>query len=290
MTTLTVTRLDVPLAKLGEGPVWDVEMQALFYVDAAGGKLHRLDYETQRLQTWEFDGRVASVGITTSGNAILALWDGIYHFDLATGERELIDYPDPNPQTSLNDAKIDPRGRFICGSVHLKVEEPLGKLYSVDSDGAVTTLDEGITVANGPCWSPDGTTMYHADSAQHTIYAYDYDLDTGAATNRRVLVNTEALGGIPDGATVDEEGYVWSAICEAGKVVRFSPDGHIDRSIDLPTSMVSSVMFGGPQLDRLYVTSIDPCTFGKPAEDQGGATFVIDGIGVRGLAEPRYVG
>lgn len=290
MKTLTVTRLEVPACKLGEGPVWDVETQALFYVDAAGGLINRLDYETGKLQSWEFEGRVASLGITSSGNAIVALWDGIYRFNFDTGERELIEYPDPNPQTSLNDGKVDPRGRFVCGSVHLEVKEPLGKLYSVNLDGSVTTLDEDITVANGPCWSPDGATMYHADSARHTIYAYDYDLNTGAATNRRVFANTEALGGIPDGATVDEQGYLWSAICESGKVVRFSPDGQVDRHIELPTSMVSSVMFGGPKLDRLYVTSIDPCTFGKPKEEQGGATFVIDGLGVRGLPEPRYAG
>lgn len=287
MKSLEITQLNVPRCKLGEGPVWDVDTQTLFYVDAAGGILNRLDPVSGQISSWQYDGRVASLGVIDDDTVIAAMWDGLYRIDLTTGARELLDYPDPNPVTSLNDGKVDPRGRFICGSVHLEVKEPLGKLYSIDVDGTVTTLDEGITVANGPCWSPDGTTMYHADSAIHTIYAYDYDLETGAATNRRVFANTKALGGIPDGTTVDTQGYVWSAICESGTVVRFTPTGDVDRTIQLPTSMVSSVIFGGENLDRLYVTSIDPRTFNLPAEELGGATFVIDGLGIQGLPEPR---
>jgi L-arabinonolactonase len=291
MQTLTVTRVDVPACKLGEGPVWDVDEQALYYVDAAGFALHRYDPATGDLKTWNFDGRVACLGIRRDGGAILALWNGMHLFDFATGELTLIGDPDPDqPRTSLNDGKVDPRGRYICGSVDLQVSAPLGKLYSIGSDGAIDVLDQDITVANGPCWSPDGTTFYHADSVPKTIYAYDYDLDTGAVANRRVFAKTDSLGGIPDGATVDAEGYLWTAVCEGGVVARFAPDGTLDRTVELPTSMVSSVMFGGPDLDRLFVTSIDPRTFGKEAEEDGGRMFVIDGLGVRGLPEHRYAG
>lgn len=291
METLTVTRLDVPPCKLGEGPVWDVQEQALFYVDAAGAKLNRFDPVTGELRSWDFEGRVACLGIREQGGAILALWNGIHFFDFVTKELTLIGDPDPDePRTSLNDGKVDPRGRYVCGSVDLTMADPLGKLYGVGPNGSITTLDDGITIANGPCWSPDGNTFYHADSVPKTIYAYDYDLDSGTVSNKRVFASTAQLGGIPDGATVDAEGFLWTAICEGGIVARFSPDGVLDRTVALPTTMVSSVMFGGPDLDRLFVTSIDPRTFGGEAEDGGGALYVIDGLGIRGLPEPRFAG
>lgn len=291
METLTITRLDVPVCKLGEGPVWDIEDQALYYVDAAGGKLNRYDPGTGELQSWEFDGRIACLGLRERGGAIVALWNGIHLFDFVTGELTLLGDPDAAvARTSLNDGKVDPRGRYVCGSVDLEMAEPLGKLYGISTNGSITTLDDGITISNGPCWSPDGKTFYHADSVPKTIYAYDYDLDTGLASNKRVFATTDMLGGIPDGATVDAEGYLWTAVCEAGLVARFAPDGSLDRTVELPTPMVSSLMFGGPDLDRLFVTSIDPRTFGKKEEEGGGGLYVIDGLGIRGLPEPRYAG
>jgi sugar lactone lactonase YvrE len=286
-----VTRLDVPHCALGEGPVWDVQEAALYFVDAAGGHLHRHDPATGATRTWDFDGRVACLALREGGGAIVALVDGLHLFDFGTGELTLVGDPHAGDErTILNDGKVDPRGRFLCGSVDSQITEGRGALHSVAPDGTITTLETGIKVSNGPCWSPDGRTFYHADSVPQQIFAYDYDLASGAISGKRVFAETHALGGIPDGATVDAEGFLWSAICEGSVVARFAPDGTLDRTVQLPTSMVSSVMFGGPELDLLYVTSIDPPTFGRPAEEQGGATYVVEGLGVRGLPEPRFAG
>lgn len=279
--TVTVARLDVPRYALGEGPVWDVEDARLYSVNAAGGTLNAYDSATGHHEQWTFGER---------GGFLVALQSGFALFDPATGERTPLADPDPDPATSLNDGKADAAGRYVCGSVDLRMETARGKLYRLDPDGTLAVLDEGLTVSNGPCWSPDGRTLYHADSVPRTISAFDYDVATGEATNRRVLASTAELGGIPDGATVDGEGCLWTAVCEGGVVARLTPDGELDRTVTIPVSMPSSVMFGGPDLDRLFVTTIDPSTFGFPAEPDGGSTYVVDGLGVRGIPEHRFAG
>lgn len=289
--TVTITPLPMPKLTLGEGPVWDVEEQALYLVDAKEGELHRFDPATEAHTSWSFPGRVACLALRERGGFLLAFGKGFHFFDPATGETTQI--ADPSAEgspTMLNDGKVDARGRYVCGSVEPTMQSPLGELYRLDTDGTTTVLDTGILVSNGPCWSPDGRTLYHADSVPKQIFAYDYDPETGAVSNKREFASTESLGGIPDGATVDAEGYLWTAVCEAGLVARFAPDGTLDRTVQVPVSMVSSVMFGGPDLDRLFITSIYPPTFGFPDEPHGGTTYVIDGLGVTGLPEHRFKG
>lgn len=288
--TVTVARLDVPRYALGEGPVWDVGDARLYSVDAAGGTLNAYDPATGDHEQWSFGERIGCLARRERGGFLVALQSGFALFDPDTGERTPLADPDPDPTTSLNDGKADAAGRYVCGSVDLRMEAARGKLYRLDPDGTLAVLDEGLTVSNGPCWSPDGRTLYHADSVPRTIYAFDYHVATGAATNRRVFASTAELGGIPDGATVDAEGCLWTAVCEGGVVARFTPDGELDRTVPIPVSMPSSVMFGGPDLDRLFVTTIDPSTFGFPAEPDGGSTYVVDGLGVRGLPEHRFAG
>lgn len=290
-TGVTVTKLPIANLTLGEGPVWDVDEQALYFVDAKEGQLHRYDPATGDHDHWQFEGRVACLAVREQGGFVLAFGKGFHVFDPETGETTPIADPDPDrPTTALNDGKVDPRGRYVCGSVDTTMQAPLGELYLLDTDGTVTVLDRDITISNGPCWSPDGRTLYHADSVPKMISAYDYDAENGTVSNKREFASTESLGGIPDGATVDADGYLWTAVCEGGVVARFAPDGTLDRTVAVPVAMPSSVMFGGPNLDRLFVTSIYPPTFGFPDDGDGGATFVIDGLGVTGLPERRYAG
>jgi sugar lactone lactonase YvrE len=149
----------------------------------------------------------------------------------------------------------------------------------------------GVTISNGPCWSPDGGTFYFTDSAAKIVSAFDYDLETGTLSNRRVFADTSTYPGVPDGATVDAEGFYWMAICGAGMILRLGPDGAVVREIPIPTALtVSSVMFGGADLDRLFVTSIGESSLGLDTGSEGGGLFVIDGLGVRGLPEPRFAG
>jgi len=200
----------------------------------------------------------------------------------------MLDPPDRDVQ--LADGKVDRAGRFVFATSHRAMKQPKGGLYSLDH-GRLTQLDDDIHLGNGPCWSPDNTTFYHADSLRHLIYAYDYDLETGAATNRRPFFDSSPWGPIPDGATVDADGNLWSAICEGGVVLCISPAGEVLREIAFPTRIPASVMFFGPELDRLFVPTIDPSFMpGREAAPDDGCCFVIDGLGVKGLPEPRHAG
>lgn len=288
---MKISRLNAPRCGVGEGPVWDAAEQALFYVDIVGKRVTRYDPGTEQAASWLAPGLIGSMAIRAAGGAILALPDGVHTLDFQTGETRLLTpLPQADQRAQLNDGKVDRRGRFVVGSTDSKMQEFIGEIYSLGADGALSVLDRGICISNGPCWSPDDRTFYFADSIPKNIYAYDYDIETGAACNRRIWANTHDLGGIPDGATVDADGLLWMAICEGGKVVAFRPDGRIERIIDMPVKLPASVMFGGPDLDRLFVTSIDPTALGRPSEPLDGCVFAIDGLGARGLAEPRYAG
>ena len=293
MPAMKISRVDTAHAKVGEGPVWDVAEQALYFVDIVGRQVHRHDPASGTTRSWETPGLIGSMALREQGGAIVALPDGIYTLDFDTGAVAPFATVDGfDPRTQFNDGKVDRRGRFVVGSTHADIKDmhPTGSVYSLDAAAKLTTIDTGIHISNGPCWSPDDATFYFSDSFPYSVYAYDYDIATGAVANRRLFADTRELGGIPDGATVDRDGLLWMAICEGAKVVAFRPDGKIERIVDMPMKLTASVMFGGPNLDLLYVTSIDPTLLGRPAEEHGGATFVIEGLGATGIAEPRYAG
>ena len=289
---MQITKLDVPRCLVGEGPVWDVGSGLLFWIDILGRKVHNLDPVTGLTRTWEVPGIIGSMALRESGGAIVALADGVYALDFDAGECTLIaSSPDLDDQVQLADGKVDRRGRFIVGSSDRGMKDARGKLYVLEPGASkLRVIEEGITLSNGPCWSPDNATFYHADSIRNEICAYDYDIETAAVSRRRPFASTAELGGIPDGATVDRLGGVWSAICEGGKLVRFLADGSIDRIIDMPVRLPGSVMFGGAALDRLFVPSLDPSFMGRPNDPLDGETFVIDGLGFSGLPEPRFAG
>ncbi|MDE0391858.1 MAG: SMP-30/gluconolactonase/LRE family protein [Rhodospirillales bacterium] len=166
-------------------------------------------------------------------------------------------------------------------------------INSLDPDLSLHTLDTGIIVSNGPCWSPDGETFYFADSWSGEIWAYDYDQETGAARNRRAFTAVDtSRGGAADGATVDSEGCVWSALVYDSKLVRYMPDGEIERVIDMPVKKVTSVMFGGRNLDVLFVTSMAKPPLPRFPGDGvlRGSLFAVHDLGITGVPEPRFAG
>jgi len=289
---MEITRLDLPRCSVGEGPVWDVAEQAFYWIDILGKKVFRKDFATGELKQWDVPEIIGSMALREGGGAIVALASGVHTLDFETGACEMLaTSPEINETIQLADGKVDRKGRFIVGSSDRSRETALGRLYVLDPGATeLRTIDEGVILGNGPCFSADDKTLYHADSARQLIYAYDYDLETGTASNRRDFASTEELGGIPDGATVDTENYLWSAICEGQRIVRFRPDGSIERTIDFPVKLPGSVMFGGPALDRLFVPSIDPSFLGREPAENDGMTFVIDNLGFTGIAEPRFAG
>lgn len=287
---MRITRLDLPRRSVGEGPVWDVAEQSMYYIDILEQKVLRWHPETGAQAEWAVPQMIGSMALREQGGAIVALVDGIHELDFTTGEVTPLALMEPaDPAIQLADGKVDRAGRFVFGTSHRKAAEPLGGLHSL-ARGTISRLDSGLTLGNGPCWSPDSATLYHADSMAHVIYAYDYDLATGTASNRRPLFDSSAWGPIPDGATVDAAGNLWVAICEGGVVLCLSPEGEVRREIAMPTRLPASCMFFGPNLDRLFVPSIDPSFLGREPADGDGWNYVIDGLGVTGLPEPRYRG
>jgi sugar lactone lactonase YvrE len=289
---MKITRLDAPVCKGGENPMWDAARKVLHYIDNAGRKVHSYDPETGRTRTLAMPDTITTLVLRRGGGAVVTLRSGIHFLDLDSGALELIDpLPDPPPYV-YNDGKVDSRGRFLIGGSTANSARPApdGGLFRLDPDRSLTRLDTGIHFSNSPCWSPDEKTFYFSDSWRDTTYAYDYDIETGAVANRRPFVNTRELGGLPDGATVDGDGLYWVAVYQGGRIGAYRPDGALERSIDMPVKLVSSVAFGGPALDRLFVTTIAVGALGEPVEDNAGALFVIDGLGVTGRPEHHFAG
>jgi sugar lactone lactonase YvrE len=290
---------------LGEGPVWDVEEGRLYWVDGTGrrvGKpaIWRMDPKTGKVENWSLDHDVGAMALRRGGGAVLALDDGFYFFDFATGKLDLITLVDAEqPRTRLNDGKCDRRGRFYAGGMDDKEELKICGLYRLDPDLKVTQIDRGIICSNGPCWSPDNKTFYFADTFQGEYWAYDFDIETGSVSNKRLFASFKDDAGGADGSTIDEEGCVWNAQVIGGELVRYAPDGSVERRIGMPVKNVTSLMFGGDRLDELYCTSMARVShpavhelFRKEVKPQflAGSLFRITGLGIRGLPEPRFAG
>jgi sugar lactone lactonase YvrE len=290
---------------LGEGPVWDVEEGRLYWVDGTGrrvGKpaIWRMDPKTGKVENWSLDHDVGAMALRRGGGAVLALDDGFYFFDFATGKLDLITLVDAEqPRTRLNDGKCDRRGRFYAGGMDDKEELKISGLYRLDPDLKVTQIDRGIICSNGPCWSPDNKTFYFADTFQGEYWAYDFDIETGSVSNKRLFASFKDDAGGADGSTIDEEGCVWNAQVIGGELVRYAPDGSVERRIGMPVKNVTSLMFGGDRLDELYCTSMARVShpavhelFRKEVKPQflAGSLFRITGLGIRGLPEPRFAG
>ncbi len=278
---------------LGEGPLWDVEQQRLYFIDSFDGRVFRCTADGGEVRSWDVPEKIGSIAIRKDGDgAICSLANGFHALDFRTGEVALIHDPEPGkPNNRINDGKVDRRGRFVAGSMDTMEEGPNGALYRLDPDFSVHRLDSDIIVSNGPCWSPDDRIFYFADSWSGEIYAYDYDIETGSASNRRTFVRLDtSRGGAADGSTVDAEGCLWNAQVYDSKIIRYRPDGTVDRVIDMPVKKVTSVMFGGPNLDILYVTSMAKPPLPRfPADGvMRGSVFAVRGLGIRGLPEPRF--
>lgn len=278
--------------ELAEGPLWDPQEQVLFWVDILGKRICRSNADGGDLSSWPVPEHIGAMALRKNGGAMLALRTGFHSFDFDTGKcHPILDPESAIERTRFNDGKTDRRGRFVAGSMDYQESDPVGAFYSLSPDMSCATLGSGVVIFNAPCWSPDDRIFYHADSAKGTIYASDYDLDAGAISNTRILVGPGEAPGAPDGATVDAEGYIWSARWGAGCVVRFTPDGRIDRTVEIPADKTTSCAFGGPSLDRLYVTSmVDPANPNDPNDPEAGSLYVVTGLDVKGLPEPRFAG
>jgi L-arabinonolactonase len=271
---------------LAEGPIWSAAESALYWIDIVGQKLHRLIDGDVR--TWDLPAKPGCVALREQGGVLVALATGVHSLDLDSGALALIVDPEPDrPGNRLNDGSVDAAGRFWIGSMDDAEKAPdAGSLYRIAPDGTVTTVLTDLGISNGIGWSPDGATMYHTDTTARRITAYDVNAATGDITGGRVYAtDTDCF---PDGLTVDADGYVWSAKWDGWRVIRYAPDGAIDRVLPLPVQRPSSVAFGGPDLDRIFVSSArtDLSARALTAGPLAGALLVVDDLGLRGQPEP----
>jgi len=280
---------------LGEGATWDAGRGWLWWVDIYGHLVHAFVPASGENKTWEIGERVSFAVPRVSGGLILTTESGIYSFDPDTGAKAELHNPEPNlPGNRFNDAGTDRQGRLWAGTMRddgIK-KEPVGSFYRMDADLTLTRMFEGFYTTNGLAFSPDGTRMYLAETHKdvRTIWSCAYDTATGTPGERHVFVDTHEMAGRPDGGTVDAEGYYWMAGVGGWQVVRFDPNGAVDRIIDVPVQMPTKPMFGGPDLDTLYVTSLSQSLDPERSQPQAGSLFAITGLGVSGIKETPFAG
>lgn len=282
-------------AQLGECPLWSESEAVLYWVDISGRLIHRYDPATGTDVTRATPGRPGSIALTeTRGLLLVASEHEVGWFEWEKGAyTPWVQLEPPGTRNRLNDGRCDRHGRFWVGSMWetAAADKFTGMLHRIEPSGAAETVRTGIGVTNGLAFSSDGRTMYFADTLHDTIWKYDYDPDTGAATNERVFSDFAGLPGRPDGACIDSEGGYWVACVHGGAVARLAPDGSVDRIIDVPVARPTMPAFGGPALDVLYVTSIGDGSSrltGEP-HSHDGDLLAID-VGITGVVETPFGG
>lgn len=281
-------------ATVGESPVWSVQEQALYWVDILGQKVHRYHPTTGVNDTFNLPQEVTCVALRGRGGLALTLRQNFAFYDPATGALDMLMAPEQDKLNNrFNDGKVDRHGRFWAGTMDdVNWNAPAGSLYRLNADDTLTWIQGEVACANGLGWSPDNRTFYFGESFRYAIFAYDFDVDTGTATNRRQFASIDhSHGAFPDGLTVDADGGVWSVHNAAGQVVRYSPTGEVTAVIEMTVPQPTSVMFGGANLDTLYITtSRQNMTAAQLAQAPlSGSLFAVR-PGVGGLPEPAFAG
>jgi sugar lactone lactonase YvrE len=281
-------------AQIGEGPVWDARGARLYWVDIVGRELHAFNPSDGTDTTYPCPDIVTSVTARAGGGLLLTLRQSFVFFDPATGRFDpAAEVETDMPGNRFNDGKTDRRGRHWAGTMgDVEWDQPLGNLYRIGADLRPVRMAGGIRCSNGIAWSPDDRTMYFCESFAHVIHAYDFDADSGAIDNRRTFAAmAPETGSFPDGITVDAEGFVWCGQPVFGRLVRYDPAGHIERIIELPVSRGTSVMFGGPDLATLYITTMRTTLDERQLAEEplAGSLLAID-PGVKGIPETPFAG
>lgn len=280
-------------ATCGESPMWSVREQALYWTDNLGAVIHRLDPESGSAQNFVLGQNVMGIGLRKRGGLVLALAKQLAFYEPG-GELELlmgVEYDQPHNR--FNDGKVDRRGRYWAGTMNdVDWDAPSGSLYRLDPSLGLSHLRGAVVCANGVGWSPDDRTFYFGESFRYAIFAYDFDSDAGVLSARRVFATVDrSSGAFPDGLTVDVEGGIWSVQNGAGRVVRYAPDGGVTHAVEMPLPQPTSCIFGGRDLDVLYVTTsrqnMTPELLRR--YPLSGSVFAVR-PGVSGMPEPLFAG
>lgn len=260
----TITPVPTPPSRLGESPFWHPDEQRLYWVDIPGRALHRYDPNAVAHEQWQFEAEPGCCAPLREGGLLVAMRDGLWRFDTERGRRhKLADPPYDPAKERFNDGKADAHGRFWVGTIYEPRDAPKASLYCY-SRRRLERVGGDITVSNGLGWSADAKTLYWTDTTAHTIYAFDFELSSGAPTGRRVFASFAKrdpdrpladYGGRPDGAAVDVEGCYWVAMFEGARLLRLSPHGDVLTEVLLPAQCPTMPCFGGSDLRTLYVTT-----------------------------------
>ena len=286
---------------LGEGCLWDAKRGCLWWLDIARPtRIQCIEVKTGKLRCWYSDVMLTAIALRGNGSLVAGGTGGIFYFDPETGSLSHVCEPETDrPANRFNDGACDTQGRMWIGTMHenigplgedLPIPAPTGALYKVEGDGTSTLMFDRVGVSNGPCWSPDERIFYFSDSMAQIIWAFDFDVRTGEISNKRIF-NDSKDHGYPDGATVDAEGFIWSARWDGRCVLRIDPKGRIDRVVDIPAQRPTCVVFGGDRLDTMYVTS----SRAHLPEDELALHPLNGGVfcfhpGVRGLLKNQFAG
>ena len=275
---------------LGECPVWDPLVQSLYWVDQLGQRVRRFTPATGAYQDWKLSEPIGCIGLAGESALVIALTGSFCRLDLNTSECSLIaNVPQPRPAVRLSDGRCDRSGRLVAGSAVTDEGGADGAIYRLSASGNVEVLRRGMMIANAVCFNAAGDLMYYTDSRTGVVMVCDYDPRGARVGVAREFADTRSHGIGPDGASVDAEGGVWIAQIVTGQVLRFRADGSFDRCIKLPAPHISSVCFGGPDLDVLYVTTVrDTRMRIKTDHPEAGRLFAVTGLGVRGVVEGRF--
>ena len=284
---------------LGEGPWWDVNGQALWWADAWNSRIWRHHPQEGSTQSYPLPAPVqeepiGSIVLDHQGRIVCAAKRDFWRIDLERNEASLIAAAEHDrPSTNrLNDGKCDRAGRYWCGSLNTDWSHATGALYRLDTAHQVERVIDNHGISNGIAFSPDDRLFYYADSRDSMVWQFDFDLATGTLSNRRRFIDLTHIAGQVDGATVDANGCYWCALFGVGGVAQFDPKGRLVRRIDLPVQYPAMCTFGGAGLDTLYVTTARRFLDGAQlaAQPLAGSLLAVHGLGVKGLAEPRYGG
>lgn len=281
-------------SKLGEGAVWDVGDQALWWVDIIAGLIHRYDPVTGENRSVDFGEPVGCLARREAGGLVVAAKSGFWFYDPDTGAKEKLSDPEEHlPDNRFNDGTTDMQGRFWAGTMKDGgPPERMGRFYRFDPDRTVTPWKDGIYTTNGLAFAPDGKTMYFSDSNAEvrTIWACDYDTDTGTPGEPRVFFDTHEVAGRPDGGTVDADGCYWQAGVSGWQLYRITPEGKVDMTIDMPVEKPTKPMWGGANLDILFVTSLSLGLTEGSDQPEAGSLFAVTGTGCQGVPQARFAG
>jgi sugar lactone lactonase YvrE len=298
-STMKISKIDVlhdePM-QVGECPFWHDVESALYWVDINGLTVNRVHPASGKFSSWKMASEPSAIAADGDNNLVVATRLGFVRLNTTSGAiTDICPAPYDTAIVRFNDGRVDPAGRFWVGTMYEPRDKPAAEMYVLERDKLRLAWSGGMTNSNGLAWSPDGRTMFHADTTSHRIDCYDFDAATGSVANGRNLVafstdkSAADYGGRPDGATVDAEGNYWVAMFEGGRLLKLSPTGELLREVQLPLRCPTAVAFGGADLRTLYVTS---ASHGRSADEL--AQYPLTGkvlcmkVDVAGVVQPEY--